>query len=222
MHSRRRNLHDRSPPLSETALRKNDVTALSGKAASPALAIAAPMRAAWIIGRSDLLTPTHAAQMENWPTGDPQLARGGSRAFPNIFDTAPGDTSVDFHAAAHGMGPNFFAVEATVTGHATQITGGHNPASWNPPSGPAVSAALAERIAFPFKPASATISQHHQAGGGGHQSCNAGSHGPTMGGGHDVFTDSDLIPGHVVAGNRCITPAATCGGGANVLGAAGL
>jgi hypothetical protein len=189
--------------------------------AATTLALAVPAHAAVVIGGSDLLTLTHAAQMETWLTGDPQLAYSGPLAFTNIFDKASGDTSADFHAAVDGKGPTFFVMEATAAGGVTQIIGGYKPISWTLSGNYITNPTVADRIAFIFNLISTTTLQQTAGALGDSQSYNNPAHGPTMGEGHDIYVDSTLSAGHVYAASYCLNPAGGCTGGTDVIGGDG-
>lgn len=196
--------------------------------AATTLAFAAPAHAAAVIGGSDLLTPTHAAQMETWLTGDPQLSYSGSLAFTNIYDKAPGDTSADFHAAADGKGPTFFVIEATYTGGgAAQIIGGFNPGSWASSGGNVATPTVTDRVAFIFNLISGTVMHQAQSAdgvgdGGATQSQNDGAVGPVMGEGPDLRVNGDLTTGYLYAWSYCLDPAAACYAGTNIWGFSGF
>ena len=187
--------------------------------ASALFALCAPAHAATVIGGSDLLTPTHAAQMETWLTGDPQLAYSGPLTFTNIFDKAPGDTSTEFHAAADGMGPTFFVVEATDIRNpgVTQIIGGYNPVSWRSDDTWTDTPAIEDRLAFLFNLVMNEVRQQSNHPAAHYQTYNGGF-GPTFGAGTDLLVNADLMGGSAVPGGYCLDTTVYCNGGTNIMG----
>ena len=62
--------------------------------------------AGMIVGGSTLLTPTYVSELETW-LGE------GPLELTNVYTKAPGNTSLDFHAAVDGLGPTFVVMQAT-------------------------------------------------------------------------------------------------------------
>ena len=164
-----------------------------------AVLIAAPgaAHAATVVGGTDLLTGASANQLESW-------LNSGSLQFTNIFDKAPGNSSFDFHKAADGKGPTVFVMEATLqSGGPTHIIGGYNPQSWNSSGNYNVTLDPIDRTAFIFD--LSTGNRHGQILGstGQYQTYNVGSFGPTFGGGHDIFVNTNLADGYLYPWSYC-------------------
>jgi hypothetical protein len=148
-----------------------------------------------IVGGSDLLTLADVSQLEAW------LGQGPLQ-LTNIFDKAPGDDSLDFHAAADGMGATISVLEVLPSGsYAHQVIGGYNPQSWASTGFYYITAADANRTAFLFNLTTDTLypqklSTDPFCGScGQYQAVNTISYGPTFGGGHDLWVSASLNAG---------------------------
>jgi hypothetical protein len=169
--------------------------------AVPAIAAAflghgADSAAGVIIGGSTLLNGAYVTELETW-LGE------GPLALTNIYTKAPGDTSLDFHAAVDGMGPTFVVMQATEadgTGD-TAIIGGYDPQSWDNTANYHVTFADSSRNAFLFNlTTSALYPQVTSAGWcpvcGQYQTYDDGYYGPIFGGGQDIYVDTSLAHGY--------------------------
>ena len=173
------------------------------------------------VAQAALLIPSYETQLETW------LGQG-NLDFTNIYTKAGGDTSTAFHSAADGQGTTFSLFEVTYTdpmsGEApTAVIGGYNPQSWSSIDGWHFTTPDALRVAFIYNlttgvqqkqrlqtdPLDSTI--------GKDQTYNVPNYGPTFGGGHDIFVNSNLSSGSALqysygAGLQCTW------GGVNILG----
>jgi hypothetical protein len=148
-----------------------------------------------VIGGSTLLSGAYVTELETW-LGE------GPLALTNIYTKAPGDTSLDFHAAVDGIGPTFVlmqAIEADGTG-ATAIIGGYDPQSWDNTANYHVTFADSSRTAFLFNLTTSTLYPQVTSTGwcelcGRYQTFDYGYYGPTFGGGHDIYVDTSLSAG---------------------------
>jgi hypothetical protein len=115
-----------------------------------------------------------------------------------------GQTSIDFHAAADGMGPTVTVIMARSAGTSDpyQLFGGYNPNSWNSYEGYHLTSTDAERTAFLFN--LTTVEKEDQKLNsspdrdywGLYQTYNISGYGPTFGGGHDIYSSTSLEEGY--------------------------
>lgn len=151
--------------------------------------------ASTISGGSDLLDSTSTQQLSTWlGQGDIQLT--------NIFDKAPGQTSLDFHAAVDGKGATFSVMEVTgysgVPFEKPVLVGGYNPQSWHSGNGYNYTELDSDRTGFIFN-LNLGLLFRQQLGsfaGGLCQTFNAASFGPTFGCGHDLHVNESLNFGY--------------------------
>jgi uncharacterized protein YgfB (UPF0149 family) len=150
-----------------------------------------------ISGGSTLLSGDDLLQLEAW-LGE------GHLILTNIFTKTSGDGkgSSNFHAAVDGQGRTFSVIEVLPTqGNAPQVIGGYNPQSWNASySGYHITENDADRTAFIFNLDTLDL-QHQKIRGldgniGRYQTYNNNYYGPTFGGGHDLYIDSNLNSGY--------------------------
>jgi len=151
-----------------------------------------------------LLTSTNEAQLEIW------LGQG-DLDFTNIFTKTTGDgqDSVDFHAAADGMGPTFVLIEVRdylmFPDYRSTIVGGYNPLSWQI-SGNYIgnwnfTPNDADRTAFIFNLTTPELRRQRLStddpyGYGQSQTYNSLYYGP-MFGDYDIYVDSVLEHGYL-------------------------
>ncbi|MET1413186.1 PEP_CTERM-anchored TLD domain-containing protein [Roseibium sp. HPY-6] len=136
-----------------------------------------------INGGSSILTQQYATQLETW-------LEYGSIGLTNIFTKNQGDNSVDFHASVDGKGPTFSVISLD-NGN---VVGGFNPFSWDSASGYKRDS---NTNAFLFNLTTSTKYDHNRYD---HVTFNNGNHGPTFGGGHDLFINSTLSGGYANIG----------------------
>lgn len=146
-----------------------------------------------IVGGSSLVSASDELQLEAW------LGQG-SLTLTKIFDHAIGDgkTSIDFHSAADGKGATFSVIEVLeANGFVHQIIGGYNPQSWEIIENYHYVFDDADRTAFLFNLTNNEMfSEKLGAAEGILQTVNASYHGPSFGGGHDIYVDSTLTSGY--------------------------
>ncbi len=154
--------------------------------------------AATVVGGSDLLSAASANQLESW------LGQG-PLTLTNVFDKAPGSTSVDFHAAADGKGATFSIIEflSDPTGKPfdkSVIVGGYNPQSWFRFYSYNIPPLDVDRTAFVFNlTQNLKFDQRKDASTsdrGKYQTLNHPSFGPTFGGGQDLAVAGSLNSGY--------------------------
>ena len=171
-------------------------TALLGGFATTLLAFACTTtHSADVVGGSDLLNASSAAQLETW-------LGAGQIELTNIFDKSEGESAVDFHAAADGKGATFSIIE--VIGYdffkfATPVLiGGYNPQSWtSAETGYRLTPELIDRTAFIFNMSDSEIyRQRLDSSAGEYQTYNNPQRGPTFGAGSDFIVDSTLSYGY--------------------------
>ncbi|WP_141468290.1 PEP_CTERM-anchored TLD domain-containing protein, partial [Pelagimonas varians] len=104
----------------------------------------------------------------------------------NVFTKDAGDTSVDWHTAVNGVGPTITIIELD-NGN---IIGGYTPISWSNTTGYSLEY---NSGAFLFN--LSTDTQYEQ-GSNPHVIYNSINHGPTFGGGHDLYVNSTLTGGY--------------------------
>lgn len=204
---------------------KNSATGALTAAFLSVLTSGVSVQAATVIGGSDLFTTAGLAQAESWLDSAPGLAYSGSLAFTNIFDSAGGSTSTNFHAAVDGMGPTIVLMRVTPDNSANpstspQIIGGFDPQSWNSSATFNFSATTADRTAFLFNLTTNTILYQQRAvDADNYQTFNAPTYGPAFGAGMDLAVNStDLMTGYAFVVSYCINPANPCYPATNVLG----
>ena len=167
---------------------------VASSCATAAIALAflpAPAAAATIVGGSDLLSAADADQFEAW------LGQGPA-TLTNIFDKADGNTSLDFHAAANGMGATFSVIEVTGLWDGALdkpvLIWGYNPLSWSSDGGWNFSPLDVDRTAFVFNLTQGLkFDQRKDAdrtNRGVHQTYNFGDYGPPFGAGFDLVLDA--------------------------------
>lgn len=163
-----------------------------GAAFLPAIASAAT-----VVGGSDLLSAASANQLESW------LGQG-PLTLTNVFDKAPGSTTIDFHAAADGKGATFSIIEFPndPTGMPFDkpiVVGGYNPQSWNSSGAFNVTPLDVDRTAFVFNlTQSLKFDQRRDAATenyGLYQTYNFANNGPAFGGGRDLIGGSNSVFG---------------------------
>ena len=150
-----------------------------------------------ISGTHNLLDYASADLLEGW-LGEGELA------FTNIFTKAPGDNSIDFHAAADGAGPTFSLIEILdANGEMLQVIGGYNPQSWASNDVWNLTLNDADRTAFIFNLTDDTPRVFYQkpttfsdGWRGQYQTGNLSNYGPIFGLGPDLFVTGDLNMGH--------------------------
>jgi hypothetical protein len=157
-----------------------------------------PTSAGTVVGGSDLLVGSNLTQVESWLVNDPQLAYSGSLQFTNVFDKSLTSTSLNFHNAVDGIGPTIVLMQATPqVGGSTQIIGGYNPQSWHSGNNYNLTPNLNDRTAFIFNLSTSQLAgQRTDDISGQYQTYNHGAHGPSFGGGHDIYVGPDLIGGY--------------------------
>ncbi|HEU5436095.1 MAG TPA: PEP_CTERM-anchored TLD domain-containing protein [Telluria sp.] len=154
--------------------------ALAGSAAS----------AGDIKGGSSLLDDRSHAQLERWKGA-------GEFNLTNVYTRQPGDTSLDFHAAADGKGPTFTLLQLTNAAGDSYLVGGYNPQSWSSTDGWHVTESDAERTAFLFNMTEPAVyrqvpSTYILPSQGSRQTLNESEYGPAFGAGHDLFVNDRL------------------------------
>lgn len=158
--------------------------------AAAALALAASTAAAQTTTGPSLLDPTRETQLETW-------LGAGDQTFTPIFTGVPGDTSLDFHAAADGKGPSFTLLQVSNTDGQSWLIGGYNPQSWSSTDGYHLTPTDAERTAFIFNMTVPAVYRQVPAtyilpSQGASQTYNASNHGPTFGQGPDLLVNDRL------------------------------
>ena len=167
--------------------------------------------AAVITGGSALLTHDNVEQLGDW------LGQGVD--LTNVYTKHAGNTSQDFHNAVDGKGATFVVMQVrNEDSGATGLIGGYNPQSWNSSSGYSMSTDVSDRSAFLFnldtnavfrqRTDRITYTSYYYDGWYGYQSYtytqdngqyqtyNSAGYGPTFGGGHDLYIDSNLNTGY--------------------------
>jgi hypothetical protein len=179
-------------------------------AVAAAVSLQSGAEAATIVGGSDLLNSTGAAQIQTWLGGNPTT-------FTNIYDKQTGDLSNAFHAAVDGKGPTVFLAE--VTGDfGTKIVGGYNPQSWY--SGPGtfnVTPDPADRNAFIFNLTDSLFLPQVLANSDGqYQTYNSAFTGPIFGGGFDLLVSANMSSGSFQSDSYCPVGSTGCFGQATL------
>ncbi len=152
--------------------------------ASIALALCAAAPSAY----ADPLSSADNAQLQTW------LGQGAV-TLTDIFSANANSTSVDFHAAADGMGATFSVMSVTSNG-VTSLIGGYNPQSWNTSNNYFYAQTTSDRSAFLFNLTSGVRIAERLDNNGVYQTYNAANYGPTFGGGHDIYIDNTLKAGY--------------------------
>lgn len=164
-----------------------------------AVAFSGSASAAAIIGGSSLLTTGYANKLETW-LGE------GSITLTNVFTKSVGNTAVDFHNAVDGKGRTFVVMYGTETNTGkSAVVGGYDPLSWSSTSGYNTSA-VGDRKGFLYNLTNDAVYRQRTSvftGGGwsgvdsgAYQTYNTSGYGPTFGGGHDLWVNTDLSSGH--------------------------
>ncbi len=156
-------------------------------------------QAGQIIGGSSLLNTSNLSLLEGW------LGQG-PLTLTNIFTKnqtdgrTDNDDSYDWHAAVNGRGATFTVMYATeLNTGVSAIIGGYNPLSWansGSYSGYNVTNDILQRTAFLFNLNTGVKFAQRTDGYGYYQTYNASYYGPTFGGGHDLYLQSDLNSGY--------------------------
>ena len=173
-----------------------------------------------IVGGSLLLSPTNLGQLETW-LGE------GPLTLSNIFTKTLGDgkTAMDFHASANGRGRTFTIMEVLASqGNTRQTIGGYDPQSWDSSSTYHITMNDPQRTGFIFNLTASDV--RHQktsldplSANGQYQTYNSPSYGPTYGGGHDIYIQSDLSAGYA---NQYTYGSGATPGALNIVGRTGL
>ncbi|MEX2140634.1 MAG: PEP_CTERM-anchored TLD domain-containing protein [Pirellulales bacterium] len=169
------------------------------------LGLPASAEAGTIVGGSTLLTASDLDQLETW-LGEGELT------LTNIFTASDGDglTSTHFHTRVDNQGRTFVVLEVKANSayssergtrdHERQIIGGYNPLSWDSHGHYHTNPTNAGRTAFLFNlnnDVKYDQKQDASAGNyGSYQTVGHEIHGPTFGGGHDLYVSSDLTSGY--------------------------
>ena len=158
------------------------------------LLLCLPSPAASIVTGGQLLNQTNANQLAAWlGQGDLQLTNVFSSALVNGGGTA-------FHTAVDGVGPTFILVQTNLG-----LIGGYDPLSWSSIPGGSynINPTDAGRTAFIFNLSNFNIMRQRLANAGGgygdtgyYQTYDYNLYGPTFGGGHDLYVDSNLAGGY--------------------------
>ncbi|MCK4997875.1 MAG: PEP_CTERM-anchored TLD domain-containing protein, partial [Anaerohalosphaera sp.] len=133
---------------------------------------------------TNFVTRTHLDQLQDW------LGQGSFTLY-NTYTKSEDDTSADFHSAVDGVGPTFNLMKIS-NGSSTRIIGGYNPQSWSSLGGYNRSPTSNFYTAFIFNLSSNQIWRQSLD----FQTYNHPSHGPTFGGGHDIYVNSSLSTGY--------------------------
>lgn len=138
-----------------------------------------------VIGANSMINAAGESQLETW-LGQGQLT------FTNIFSKTAGSTAANFHAAADGKGATLTLMSVSANGgQSWETIGGYNPLSWDTSADYHYSSSN-QYAAFIFN----LTDSVKRAQTGAHQTFNYSNYGPTFGGGHDIFVDSNLSNGH--------------------------
>jgi len=136
----------------------------------------------------------YESQLETW------LGQGNLN-FTQIFEKGTGDNYTNFHAAVDGQGATLTLMSVSGAGFSGQIIGGYNPQSWNSSDSYNFTPSDAARTAFIYNLTSSTIQRQNlngqgYGGSGQYQAHNYQYHGPSFGGGADLFVQSSLNSGY--------------------------
>jgi hypothetical protein len=141
------------------------------------------------------LDPTLEGQLERW-------LGAGDMVFANLYTRqggpgVPGDSSLDFHAAADGRGPTFTLLRVSDPAGKAWLVGGYNPQSWDRDDGWHVTPRDFQRTAFLFNYTAPAVyrqvpSSFELPSQGSFQTFNASNQGPTFGAGPDLFVNDAL------------------------------
>lgn len=138
-----------------------------------------------VIGTNTMINAAGESQLETW-LGQGQLT------FTNIFSKTAAGTSANFHAAADGKGATLTLLSVSPDGGQTWETiGGYNPLSWDTSNDYHYSPSN-QYTAFIFN----LTDSVKRAQTNLYQTYNNMWYGPTFGGGHDLYVDSELNYGY--------------------------
>jgi hypothetical protein len=160
-----------------------------------ALALAAAGTPALAQTGAPPLDPVLEGQLERW-------LGAGDLNFANVYTRqggagVPGDTSLDFHAAADNRGPTFTLLRVSDPAGQAWLVGGYNPQSWDQDDGWHVTPRDFQRTAFLFNYTAPAVyrqlpSSFELPSQGSFQTFNAPDQGPTFGAGPDLFVNDAL------------------------------
>lgn len=141
-----------------------------------------------ISGGTALLTPASHSQLEGW--------LGEQVNLTNVFTLQPGMDSLDFHAAADGIGRTF-SLMLVGNGIDQWLVGGYNPQSWESGNVWHETPNDADRVAFIFNITNGTVFRQVPAtyilpSQGQKQTWNSAGVGPAFGEGGDLWVTGDL------------------------------
>ncbi|QNA91008.1 PEP-CTERM sorting domain-containing protein [Massilia sp. Dwa41.01b] len=136
------------------------------------------------------LDPVLEGQLERW-------LGAGDLIFDNVYTRAPGDDSLDFHAAADDRGPTFTLVRVSDPAGQAWLVGGYNPQSWSSTDGWHSTERDFQRTAFLFNYTDPGVWHQVPSGfelpsQGAFQTFNAADQGPTFGAGPDLLVNDRL------------------------------
>lgn len=112
-----------------------------------------------------------------------------------IFAKQVGNTAQDWHAAVDGQGSTFSVIEIANAGMGNMRIGGYNGTSWDSGSGWGVDATN-----FLFNLDTGVKYLQERTNGTSRSTLNNANYGPTFGGGHDLYVNTNLSGGYVNIG----------------------
>lgn len=139
--------------------------------------------AATIVGATQIFV----GENQSWADDIEAWLGEGPITLELLFQKQPGDTSADFHLAADNKGRTISVIEETTSG---SFIGGYNPVSWE--SIGTYSDVEPSDGSFIFNLSEGDV--RYQTGSAGPM--DNPSHGPSFGGGHDIYVNYYLNDGY--------------------------